>query len=252
MASSMLELPHNPRRGELFDVDIDELTPKGRGRGWLMARVGSQKQGRRFEVLVRRALPGERVTVEVERCRRGVVEGRRAAILEPAVGRIAARCPHFGPREEPGRGCGGCVLQSLSYDDQLSLKEQMVARALKREGVEPETVMKPIVPAVQSWMYRNKMEFSFGDDRSRTFALGLYPAGWRREVLNLETCHLQSEDSARLVRRLRDWCAAQGLEPYKPNANTGFLRTLTVREGKRTGERMLELTTTAAETALCR
>ena len=243
----MLELPHNPRRGETFDIVIQDLTPKGLGRGWLEARIGGQKQGRRFEVLVRRALPGERVTIEVQRCRRGVVEGRRAAIVEPAPGRIAPRCGHFGPREEPGKGCGGCVLQSLSYADQLAIKERFVARCLAREGVDAE--VSPIVAAVEPWYYRNKMEFSFGDDRERRFALGLYPAGWRREVLNLRECHLMSEGSARLVRWLSDWFAAQGLAPYKPSANAGFLRTLTVREGKRTGERMLELTTTAAEEA---
>ena len=243
-----LDLPRRPRWGDELEVEVVALTPQGLGRGRIDTRLGPAGEPRSFAVFVRQAVPGDRVRVAVEQARRGRLTGRCAEILRPSPDRVAPRCPHFGDRRLAGTGCGGCALQSLGYQAQLDAKAALVRTLLGAADVDPGLVRPPLGMATP-WHYRNKMELSFGDDGQRRFALGMHPAGYKHEILRLETCFLQSEGMAALVPAVRAWAEAHELEPYKPRDDAGFLRTLTVREGKRTGERMLELTTTGAATA---
>ena len=144
-----------------------------------------------------------------------------------------AGCGHFGAREEPGRGCGGCTVQALEYPRQLQAKQDLVRRVLKREEVQAP------VPAVDEWFYRNKMELTFGDDRDRVFALGLRPTGWHREVIGLRECFLMEPQMVPIARAVEDWAKDKPLD---------WLIQLTMRSGKRTGQRLLELVTTHAAT----
>ena len=242
----MVAIPRRPQKGQNFEVVVERLDAKGQGEAWLRVAVGPQGQLKRYGVLVRKGLPGDRVRIRVDAIKRGVIEAGVEEVLEPSERRIEPRCRHFGQREEPGRGCGGCTLQSLEYVDQLEVKRGLIARAMKGAGLERLEVA-PVLGHVDPWYYRNKMEFSFGTDREDKLSLGLRPAGWRREVLALSECHLSSPFVSGFVPLILGWAERMGLEPYHYGRNAGFLRTLTVREGKRTGERMVELTTTADE-----
>ena len=240
------EVPHAPRHGELVELSIERLSASGEGEGTLILRVGPERALHRYTVGVRAAMVGDRVRAQVETRRHGHYTARLDAVLAPAAGRTVPRCPHFGAREVPGQGCGGCTLQALAYGAQLEAKRDLVRRAMAGRGVDPERVA-PVLGAEDPWGYRNKMEFSFGDDRARHFALGLFPTGWHNEVIALEACHLVSEVTAGLVPRVRAYAEARGLAPYRARQNAGFLRQLTVREAKRTDERLVELVTTPDE-----
>ncbi|PKN58616.1 MAG: 23S rRNA (uracil(1939)-C(5))-methyltransferase RlmD [Deltaproteobacteria bacterium HGW-Deltaproteobacteria-14] len=235
-------LPHAPRHGERVELDIERLGAAGEGEGALVLRVGPERALKRYVVAVRKAMVGDRVRAIIESRRRGRYTARVDEVLRPAAGRVAPRCPHFGAREEPGRGCGGCTLQALDYPAQLTVKRDLVQRAMANRGLDPALVA-PVRGAEDPWRYRNKMEFTFGDDRERRFALGLFPTGWHNEVIALTTCHLVSTVTAGVVPRVRDWAEARGLSTYRPRDDRGFLRQLTIREGKRTDERLVELVT---------
>ena len=239
-----LELPRGPRPGDQIEVLIEGLTAKGQGRGKLCAYVGPQREQRTYRVEVRKAIPGDHLIATVEYNRRSTIRGRIEEMLTPSSLRAEPRCRHFGRREEPGRGCGGCTLQNMSYDQQLRLKRERIAGLLEAQGLVGVTVA-PIIPQADPWYYRNKMEFTFAPAEDGLPALGLFATGYRRTVLPLAACHLQSVESARLVKAVGKWVRAQELVPYRPPLNAGLLRTLTVREGRRTGERMVELTTSA-------
>jgi 23S rRNA (uracil1939-C5)-methyltransferase len=241
-------LPHSPRSDETFEVEITGLSLEGEGTVDCPAYVGPQKEPKDFVFYVRKAIPGDTVRVLVETRRKRRIICRIDEILEPSGMRETPRCKHFGRRELPGEGCGGCTLQNLSYRHQLASKESTVKRLIRQAGLDPGWVA-PVIGQDEPWYYRNKMEFSFGDTANREFALGLYPKGYRYEVLNLDECFLQSEFSAALVRKVRSWAVRHGLAPYINKNNDGFLRTLMIREGKRTGERLVELMTTHAEEA---
>ena len=245
----MLDLGRGLRRDDIVDLEIKDVTARGLGVGRVEVLVGPQKEMQVFEIFVRKAIPGDQVQVLIEKQRRRRCTGSIQKFLTPSPLRITARCPHFGRREEPGKGCGGCTFQSVSYRHQLAIKERMIKDRFKEAGVDPGLVL-PVRGMDEPWYYRNKMEFSFGDDADRQFALGLFPTGYRHEILNLQTCYLQSEFTGDFLPRIRRWAAKEGFLPYLNSQDRGFLKNLMIREGKRTGERLLEVVTTPVEETL--
>ena len=139
---------------------------------------------------------------------------------------IEPKCSHFGK-------CGGCKYQHIPYDEQLAQKEAFV-RSLFASDVDP------ILPCEPPWRYRNKMEFSFSQARSGEKFLGLMRK--RGRVENLGECHLTSSWFIEILEHVRVWWEESGLDAYYPPKNLGALRTLTVREGIYTGEKMVFLT----------
>lgn len=236
-----------PRPGERVEMRIEALDVRG-GEG--IARwpvwLGPQRDVRELTVRVRGALPGERVVMRVESARRGEVCGGIETLLEASPQRIEPRCRHAGRREEVGKGCGGCTLQALPYAAQLAHKQALVEAQLASAGI--DAAVRPIIPQVggEPWFYRNKMEFGFGRDREGRYALGLHPTGYRHEVLRLEECWLESREAVALLHAAREHAESAAYEPYLPRDGSGWLRTMTVREGKRTGERMVILNTSDA------
>lgn len=242
----VLELEHGPRYGDRFDVTIEELDAKGLGVAQVSAVVGPGKQAHDYRVLVHKVVPGDVVRVEVERYRRGEMTCRVAEILTPSPMRVAPECQHFGFRAEAGKGCGGCTMQGLSYRHQLMIKERLVKQLMLKAGHDPGWVL-PVLEAPSPWYYRNKMEFSFGDNPDAPLALGMHPSGYRYDVIALQECRLQSE-FATCLHHVTAWAHEAGLKAHVRDGDGGWLLQLMVREGKHTGERLVELMTTAAAT----
>ena len=146
-----------------------------------------------------------------------------------------ARCRHFGV-------CGGCAWQDVEYGAQLARKEEALREVL---GPSFARFLKPIVPSPSVWFYRNKMEFAFGfeKDAPEAVALGLRRRGKFWGVTSLEECFLMSEKVAPILASARSWAAGHRLPPYHLRRHTGLLRYLVIREGKRTGQRIVILVT---------
>lgn len=237
-----LLFPRAPRRGDVFDATIERIGDKGEGIATLPMRIGPDKQKRRFAVHIRGTLPGERVTFEVSKRHKKLLNGHLRAIIEPSPDRAEPTCRHFGAPDEAGRGCGGCALQNLTIDAQRAAKQRRVAGLLKQAGLDPALV-QPTLAGSEPFFYRNKMELSFGNDADRTFSLGLHPAGFRYQTLNLSECHLMSPFASAFAPKIRLWAQENEFLAYDARTDEGFLRTLTLREGKRTGQRMAVLET---------
>ena len=214
------------RKGQVRDIRIDDLAFGGRGVG----RVEG------FVVLVDGGVPGDTVRARVDRVKGNYAEGRTLELVAPSSDRVDAPCEHFGT-------CGGCRWQNLPYELQLAYKHRQVTEALKRIGGLTDPAVEEPLPSPDQFFYRNKMEFSFGSDPQGRLMLGLHPASSFKDVFDLNRCHLQSDASNALVRDIRDGCAAGGLPPYDVTTHAGFLRYLTIREGKFTGETMVNIVT---------
>ena len=137
-----------PRRGELLDLEIDDLAFGGAG---LARREG-------FVVFVAGGLPGDRVRAEVTKSKKRFAEARAVELLRPGADRAPNVCLHGG---EP---CPGAPWQGLQYQRQLAYKQQQVDDALRRIGGLEGFELEPIEPAVERWRYRNKLEYTFGAD----------------------------------------------------------------------------------------
>lgn len=146
---------------------------------------------------------------------------------------IEPKCRHF-------RTCGGCKFQHIPYDEQLLQKENFVRACF---GLEVE----PILPCEPHWHYRNKMEYTFSQSRDGKKFLGLMMRKGRVE--NLEECFLTDRWFIQVLSRVREWWETTLLPAYHPPTNQGILRTLTLREGLRSKEKMVILTTSAEEIA---
>ncbi|MCH9610716.1 MAG: 23S rRNA (uracil-C(5))-methyltransferase RlmCD [Chlamydiales bacterium] len=140
-----------------------------------------------------------------------------------------ARCQHFG-------SCGGCTLQKVSYDFQLEQKEEMIRNLF------PDCSIEPILGCEDEWGWRNKMEFSFSQDKAGERFLGLMMRKKRGRVVTLEECHITQPWFIETLQEVYDWWGSHDIEAYFPPADRGQLRTLMLREGVNTGQKMAVLT----------
>ncbi len=144
---------------------------------------------------------------------------------------LKARCAHFGE-------CGGCLLQDTPYEEQLLQKEAFV----KEQFAFLEQAVAPIIPSASPWHYRNKMEFSFSQSLKGEKFLGLMIRKKRGRVVNLDNCFIAPPWFTTLLKKVYSWWLDSGLNAYHHHKDLGSLRTLIVREGVRTGQKMVVLT----------
>jgi 23S rRNA (uracil1939-C5)-methyltransferase len=212
-----------------IDLTIDSLAYGGNG----VARANG------FVVFVRRGLPGDRVRARVTKVKRNHAEALAVEVLEAGAPRVDAPCAHYPE-------CGGCRFQDLAYEAQAEWKAHQVADALRRIGGLKEPPLEPILPAVERFHYRNKLEYSFTDTPQGP-ALGFHRAGRWDEVLEIERCWLTTDLGNAIRDTVRDWAREERLEPYDQEAQTGYLRHLVVREGRNTGQALVQLVTAPGE-----
>jgi 23S rRNA (uracil1939-C5)-methyltransferase len=219
-----------PRRGELLEVEIDSLAFGGRG----LARAEG------FVVFVSGALPGDRVRVEITKAKKRFAEARTVELLAPGAGRIPDRCLHGG---EP---CPGAPWQGLPYESQLTHKQEQVGEALRRIGDLEGFELEEIVPAVEQWRYRNKLEYSFGENDGEV-ALGFHARGRWDLIVDVDDCQLASEAGNAARNKVRDWANLESISAYDQSSHEGVLRNLVVREGRRSGQIQTRLVTSASQ-----
>lgn len=220
------------KRGDAIELTIHDLAFGGAGVGRIM------REDREYVVFVEGTVPGDRVIARWTKIKSQFGEARLEKIVAPSPQRIAARCPHFGV-------CGGCSLQMLPYNAQLEWKQKMVEDALLRIGGFKDTAVEPIIGCSSPWYYRNKMEYSFGQDFGKD-TLGLHPKNSFAHVFDLQECYLQSPESVAIVTAMREWTRKNELAAFDPRRGHhggGILRSIYIREGKTTGERMINIVT---------
>jgi 23S rRNA (uracil1939-C5)-methyltransferase len=212
-----------------LELHVDSLAYGGNG----VARLNG------FVVFVRRGLPGDTVRARVTKVKRSHAEALAVEVVEPGAKRVEAPCAHYP-------ACGGCRFQDLAYESQLEAKHAQVRDALRRIGGLVEPPLEPIMPAESEFFYRNKLEYSFTATPAGP-ALGFHKAGRWDEVLEIDKCWLTTELGNAIRNAVRDWARAEGLEPYDQGEQAGYLRHLVVREGRNTGQALVQLVTGAGE-----
>src|SRR5439155_14090097 len=118
--------------------------------------------------------------------------------------------------------------------------------ALVRLAGSVDPPLESIVGAADVFHYRNKLEYSFTSTPAGP-ALGFHKAGRWDEVLEVEKCWLTTELGNAIRNAVRDWAREERLEPYDQADHTGYLRHLVVREGRNTGQVLVQLVTAAGE-----
>ena len=176
-------------------------------------------------VFVRGAVPGDRIRARIGKSKRSWAEAELIEVLEPSPDRIEPQAPH-----------PGAPWQVLPYERQLEEKQSQVTDALERIGGFESPPVEPIVPAVQQFRYRNKLEYSFGEEEEGELVLGFHRAGRWDVIDDVESDILASERIDEVREAVKAWCREEGLTAWDRDSGTGLLRNLVVREGRRTGQ----------------
>jgi 23S rRNA (uracil1939-C5)-methyltransferase len=213
------------QRDEELELQIDSLAFGGNG----VARLDG------FVVFVRAGLPGDTVRARVTKVQRRHAEAVTTEVLEAGPQRVEAPCGHYP-------ACGGCRFQDLAYEAQLAAKQAWVDDSLRRIAGIAEPPIEAIVGAEEVFGYRNKMEYSFTATPDGP-TLGLHRAGRWDEVLEIERCWLTTDLGNRIRNAMRDWAREERLDAYEQATAKGYLRHLVVREGRNTGQALVQLVT---------
>lgn len=215
------------KRAKILDfVEVVDIAAQGQA-------VGKTQDGQ--VVFVEGAVPGDIIQVQTSRKRKGAWQGRIIKYHEYSPDRRPAACEHFGV-------CGGCKWQHLDYNAQLRYKAKEVHHNLQHIGKLENVSFEPIMAAPKVYDYRNKMEYSFSnqrwltqteiqqkDDTLEKNGLGFHKPRMWDKVVDIQKCHLQAEPSNAIRNFIRSYALKHQLEFFNPRAQEGFLRTLMIR-----------------------
>jgi 23S rRNA (uracil1939-C5)-methyltransferase len=228
------------KKGSLVELTVDNVAFGGRG----IARDGG------MVVFVEGAVPGDRVRARITRRKPQFAEADTVEILEPSPQRVLSRCEVFGQ-------CGGCKWQHYDYAGQLEAKQAHVADALRHIGKIHSFEMRPIISSPGAWNYRNKMEFSFGEDEATARIItGFHRSGDYKRIIHAGPhCLIQppglNEVLTWIEDRLNNDRAVEGpgFRVYRQTQHSGFLRHLVVRYSHTTGDILLAVLTASGKWA---
>ena len=222
MSETQVPKRTRPRPGDELELTIDRLAHGGAG----VARAEG------YVVFVRGAVPGDRVRARITKSKRSFGEADVVELLQPSPERVEAPAPH-----------PGAPWQVLPYERQLREKEDQVRDALARLGGFEAPPVEPIVPAVEQLRYRNKVEYSFGEDEEGELVLGFHRPGRFDVIDDVALDILASERVDELRAAVKAWCREEGLTAWDRRSGLGLLRNLVVREGRRTRQLQARIVT---------
>lgn len=229
------------KKGEIYEGVIERVEFPNKG----IVRVENQR------VMVKNGIPGQTIRFQINKKRSGHVEGRILEVLKRSPLETREPVCHAFP------DCGGCMYQTMPYEEQLKMKEQqmkmVLANGLQDAGVtESEEVLDRVWEGIHGspteFGYRNKMEFSFGDEyKGGPLALGLHKKGSTYDIVNTDDCRLVHPDMTKILTCVREYFNALGTPYYRKLTHVGYLRHLLLRRGVTSGEILVHLVTTSQE-----
>lgn len=218
------------KKGQVYEGIVEKVDFPNKGN----VKIEDRK------VTVKNALPGQKIRFSVNKIRSRKAEGRLLEVLEPSnLETREAKCPAF-------ESCGGCSYQTISYEDQLNMKLKQVTDLL--EPVCSDYELIGIKGSPNEWMYRNKMEFSFGDEyKDGPLALGLHKRGSFHDIVNAGECKIVHPDYNVILKCILSYFEERNVDFYHRLSHTGYLRHLLVRRAVKTGEILISLITSSQE-----
>jgi len=220
------------KKGQIYEGVVTRIDFPNKG---IVAVAGEEEP-----CIVKNALPGQRVSFRVNKIRKKKAEGLLLEVVEKAPQEhTEAICPHFGK-------CGGCTYISLPYQEGLAIKEGQVQALLSPFLEEEPEVFEKIKASPVIYGYRNKMEFSFGDEyKDGPLALGMHCRGSFYDLVTVRNCQIVDADYRKILCGTLDYFAGTGLSFFHRVTHTGYLRHLLVRKASGTGEILIALVTTS-------
>ena len=220
------------KKGEVYTGTVERVDFPNKG----IVRVDGQEK----PVIVKNVIPGQKVSFSICKSRGERYEGRLLEVEEKSPLESVPACEHFGV-------CGGCIFQTMDYNEQLKMKASQVKKLLD-DVIRTDYEFEGIKASPDVTGYRNKMEFSFGDAyKDGPLTLGLHKKGSTYDVLTANDCQLVHEDMTKILTCVHEYFLERNVSYYKKMQHTGYLRHLLLRRGSRTGEILVNLVTTSQD-----
>jgi 23S rRNA (uracil1939-C5)-methyltransferase len=190
------------------------------------------------KVKIKNALPGQKVIARISKKRKSKIEGKIIEILEDVDYKIQPECSVFGT-------CGGCSHQNVPYNKQLELKKEQVLKLFENANIS-EFDFEGIEESPETFEYRNKMEFTFGDfEKGGELSLGMHAKGMSYSIVTVDDCRIIDVDFRKILKTVLDYLKDKNLSHYRVMQHEGYLRTLVIRKGINTGEILINIVTTS-------
>ena len=223
------------KKGQIFEGIIEKVEFPNKGKVYV-------PEEDRY-VIVKNGIPGQKVKFIVNKFKSGNAEGRLLEVLEKSEKETRTPVCSIFP------ACGGCMYQTMSYEDQMQMKGEQVREILESAIVPGKTfTFEGVKASPKEFGYRNKMEFSFGDEyKDGPLSLGLHKKGSTYDVLTASDCKLVHQDMNKILMCVLEYSQKLGASYYKKMQHIGYLRHLLLRRGDTTGEILINLVTTTQE-----
>lgn len=218
------------KKGQVYEGIVERVDFPNKG----MVRVGEET------CTVKNSLPGQKISFCVNKVRKGKAEARLIEVIERSPLENGNLCSHFGL-------CGGCTYLPLEYESQLKIKEEQVKKLLDAVLLKQSSpyVWEGIKKSPKCYEYRNKMEFSFGDEvKDGPLSLGMHKRGSFYDIVTVSDCRLVDEDYRTVLCAVLDFFKKREFSFYHKLKHEGLLRHLLVRKAVKTGEMLIALVTT--------
>lgn len=219
------------KKGQVYEGIVERVDFPNKG----VVRVGEET------CIIKNSLPGQKVSFCVNKLRKGKAEGRLLEVMEKSPLETGSPCSHFGL-------CGGCTYLSMAYEEQAKMKAEQVKKLLDSVliGRQEPYRWEGIRQSPKQYEYRNKMEFSFGDEvKDGPLALGMHKRGSFYDIVTVDGCKLIDEDYRRILSAVLTYFSQRKISFFHRLTHKGFLRHLLVRKAAGTGEILAALVTTS-------
>lgn len=223
--------------------DVVVLIKKGQEYIGIVERVDFPNKGiiciEGEKVIVKGVIRGQKVRFAINKNRKSKAEGRLLKVIHKACEETEIPpCTHFGI-------CGGCGYQTLPYEEQLKMKSEQVKRLLD-DVIKYDYCYEGIIGSPKEWDYRNKMEFSFGDEvKDGPLVLGLHKKGSMYDIVSVSGCKIVNDDYNKILQCIQKLCDEYELSFFHKLTHIGYLRHLLIRRTEKTGEILIDLVTTS-------
>lgn len=213
------------QKNQIYTVKIEDIGTEGEGIG--------KMEG--FSLFVKDALPGDTAKVRLTKVKKNYAYARLEEVLEPSPDRVEPLCPFH-------RQCGGCQIQALSYEKQLTFKQSKVENNLVRiGGFSPEKIreiMEPIIGMDDPWHYRNKAQYPFGYSKGGKIITGFYARRTHDIIANTD-CLLGAPENRKILEIILNHMERYHVAAYDEGTGQGLVRHVLIRKGFSTGELMV-------------
>ena len=234
------------KKGFELHLTIDSLTYGGKG----ISRYDG------IVIFTNNVLPGQKVKAKIIKKKKSYLEAIPIEIIKESPFKQKEKCSHF-------YDCGGCKTQDLKYEEQLHQKENQIIEALNHLGKLNIKEIEPIIKSDIIYEYRNKMEFSFSNNRwlinsekdlenekPKDFALGLHPPKRFDKIVDIDNCYIQTELANKILSLIKKESIENNLVPYDIINHTGFIRNIVIKHPKYSDQVMINIITAYQEDKL--